>query len=97
MAKGYIIGHITVNDLDAYQEYVAQNTPILTKYGGRPLIRGGPSETPEGVQFTRHVVFEFDSFEAAKAHYTSPEYQEVMAIRHANADSMIVLAEGVDT
>lgn len=95
MPKGYIIGHVTVTDPEAYQEYVALNTPVLAGFGAKPLVRGGASETPEGPEFTRHVVFEYPSFEAAKAAYYSPEYQEIMKIRIENASSMIVLVEGV--
>ena len=94
MPKGYIIGHVTVRDPEAYKEYVARNTPVLAKFGGRSLVRGGDSETPEGAQYTRHVIFEYPDFATAKAAYYSPEYQEIMKIRTANADSMIVLAEG---
>jgi len=65
-------------------------------FGGKPLVRGGQSETPEGAQFTRHVCFEYPDYETAKAAYYSPEYQEIMKIRVAHADSMIVLVEGAD-
>lgn len=94
MPKGYIIGHVTVHDPEAYQEYVARNTPVLASFGGKPLIRGGEAVTPEGPQFTRHVCFEYPDFETAKAAYYSKEYQEIMKIRVANADSMIVVVEG---
>ncbi|MCB4379652.1 DUF1330 domain-containing protein, partial [Synechococcus sp. MU1644] len=33
MPKGYIIGHITVNDPEAYKEYVEKDTPILLSHG----------------------------------------------------------------
>ena len=94
MPKGYSIGHITVNNPDTYQEYVDRNNEILPPFGGRPLVRGGQSETPEGEQFERHVVFEYPSFEAAKAAYYSEEYQKNAEIRFANATSMVVLVEG---
>lgn len=95
MPKGYIIGHITVNNPEAYKEYIVRDTPIIEAYGGRPLVRGGTSEEPEGPQFARHVVFEFDDFAQAKALYDDPAYQEVARIRRENATSMIVLVEGV--
>jgi uncharacterized protein (DUF1330 family) len=96
MPKGYIIGHVTVRDAEAYKEYVDLNTPIMKSFGGKPLIRGGQSETPEGPKFTRHVCFEYPDYETAKAAYYSEEYQKVMKIRVANADSMIVLVEGAE-
>ena len=94
MPKGYIIGHITVNDPEAYKEYVERDTPILLGHGAKPLVRGGEAQSMEGPEFSRHVVFEFPTYEAALAAYNDPEYQEVMKIRHRTADSMIVVAAG---
>ena len=48
MAKGYIIGHITVTDPEGYPEYVRRDTPILEKHGAKFIVRGGQSQTPEG-------------------------------------------------
>ncbi|MBY6090366.1 DUF1330 domain-containing protein [Maritimibacter alkaliphilus] len=95
MPKGYIIGHITVRDPEAYKEYVERDTPILQGYGGRFIIRGGASEAPEGPVKDRHVVIEFPSFEDAKRAFYSPEYQEVAEIRRRTSDSDIILVEGV--
>ena len=95
MPKGYIIGHVTLHDPEAYKEYIIRNTPIIQRYGGRPLVRGGQSQSPEGQQYERHVMFEFDDYEKAKALYNDPAYQEVAKIRRDNATSMIVLVEGV--
>ena len=94
MPKGYIIGHITVNDPEAYKEYVEKDTPILEGLGAKFTVRGGKSEVPEGETLDRHVVIEFPSFEAAKAAYHDPEYQKVAEIRKRTADSVIILVEG---
>lgn len=95
MPKGYIIGHITVTDPEAYKEYVERDTPILEGHGGRFIVRGGQSEVPEGATKDRHVVVEFPSFDAAKAAYHDAAYQEVANIRRATALSDIILVEGV--
>lgn len=95
MPKGYIIGHINVTDPDGYPEYVAKDTPILQSHGARFIVRGGQSETPEGVEMGRHVVIEFDSFEAARKAYYDPDYQAVADIRRRCAESTIILVEGV--
>lgn len=94
MPKGYIIGHITVHDPEAYQEYVDRDTPILQGMGGRFIVRGGASETPEGLCEDRHVVIEFPSYEAARAAYNDPAYQQVAEIRKRTATSVITLVEG---
>lgn len=95
MPKGYLIGHITVTDAEAYQEYIVRNEPIIKAFGGKPIVRGGASREVEGTAFCRHVIFEFPDYASAKALYDAPEYQEVAQIRHDNATSMIVLVEGV--
>lgn len=95
MPKGYIIGHITVTDPEAYKEYVERDTPILKNLGGEFVVRGGQSEVPEGETFERHVVIEFPSYAAALAAYNDPEYQEVAEIRRKNAKSTIIVVEGV--
>ncbi|MFU1478573.1 DUF1330 domain-containing protein [Roseovarius sp. C7] len=94
MPKGYIIGHITVNDPEAYREYIERDTPILEGMGGRFIVRGGASDTPEGQTEERHVVIEFPSYEAARAAYNDPAYQEVAEIRKRTATSVITLVEG---
>ncbi|MFK7940342.1 MAG: DUF1330 domain-containing protein [Roseovarius sp.] len=94
MPKGYIIGHITVNDPEAYQEYIDKDTPILLGLGGRFVVRGGQSEVMEGETLNRHVVIEFPSYAAAKAAYHDPDYQKVADIRRRTADSVILLVEG---
>jgi len=94
MPKGYMIGHITVTNPDAYKEYVTRDTPILEGFGGRFLVRGGQSEAPEGPVKDRHVVIEFPDYESAKKAYYSAAYQEVLKIRLDNADSDFILVEG---
>ena len=96
MPKGYLIGHITVTNPEAYKEYVERDTPILESFGGRFIIRGGESEIAEGETHQRHVVVEFPTYEAAKTAYNDPEYQEVAEIRRRNAESVIVLVEGTE-
>ncbi len=94
MPKGYIIGHITVRDPEAYKEYIRRDTPILEGLGGKFIVRGGQSEIKEGDVLERHVVIEFPSYEAAIAAYNDPEYQDVADIRRRTADSVILVVEG---
>ncbi len=94
MPKGYIIGHITVRDPEAYKEYVERDTPILKGLGGQFIVRGGQAQVMEGEVHQRHVVIEFPSYEAALAAYNDPEYQEVAEIRRRTADSVILVVEG---
>jgi uncharacterized protein (DUF1330 family) len=95
MPKGYIIGHITVRDPEAYKEYIERDTPILKRLGGVFVVRGGQSDIVEGEAYARHVVIEFPSYADALKAYHDPEYQEVAKIRQNTADSTILVVEGV--
>ena len=96
MAKGYVIAHVSISDPEAYKAYGARNDEILPQFGGRFLARGGTSKVLEGETFERHVILEFDSYEAANAFYNSPEYQENMKIRLANSTGTVVVVDGYD-
>ena len=95
MPKGYIIGHVTIHDAEAYKPYAERNNGIFPRHGGRFLVRGGMAETVEGESHPRHVVIEFPSFDAARAAYNDPEYMENLKTRQASSDGVIVLVEGV--
>jgi uncharacterized protein (DUF1330 family) len=96
MPKGYIIGHVTVHDPEGYAPYAQRNNAIFARHGARYLVRGGQAEVKEGTAHTRHVVIEFPSYEAALAAYEDPEYVENMKIRHAHADSTVMVVEGYE-
>ena len=96
MPKGYIIVRMTVTDPDAYKEYAALASEAMRKYGCTPLVRGGRSEALEGEARPRNVVLEFDSYEAARTYYFSPEYQAAIAKRRPAGIGEVVLVEGVD-
>ena len=96
MAKGYWIAHVTVNNAENYPKYLAAAKPAFEKYGARFLARGGRYEAIEGPARPRNVIIEFDSFEQALACYRSPEYQIAAAIRQANADTELLVIEGVN-
>ncbi len=96
MPKGYIIGHVTISDPEAYQAYALRNNEIFPKHQGKFLVRGGTSEIVEGDTHSRHVIIEFPSYEAALAAYNDPDYQDNMKIRQANSTGTIVVVEGTE-
>ena len=96
MAKGYVIAQINVTDPAAYPEYVAKVGPIIRKFGGAFLVRGGRSESHEGTPpGDRTVVIEFPSFEKAQQWYHSADYAEAKAMRMAASTSVQTIAEGI--
>ncbi len=97
MSKGYWIGRVDVSNLDAYQNYITANASPFAKYGARFLVRGGSHEVAEGASRQRHVVIEFESYQAALDCYHSSEYEAAKALRLPPvAEGDLVIAEGYD-
>ena len=92
----YIVADIEITDPNEYQTYAKQTAATLERYGGKFLVRGGPSETLEGDwKPKRIVILEFPSVEQAKTWYDSPEYSAIKGIRHRSAISNMLLVQGV--
>ena len=96
MAKGYWIGRVDVDDLEAYKKYVEANAAPFAEYGARFLVRGGQFVNPEGTSRSRNVVIEFPSYQAALDCYHSDGYQAAMALRTPVSTGDIVIIEGYD-
>ena len=92
--KGYWIGHVTVEDPQAYEAYRQANAAAFARYGARFLVRGGPQEVVEGDLRPRTVVIEFPSLQAARDCYTSPEYQRALALRAPVSMADLCIVEG---
>jgi uncharacterized protein (DUF1330 family) len=94
----YWIARAKIIDPVAYKRYTDQVPAILKKYGGKVLTRGGRYETLEGPKhFERYVIIEFDSMEAAKRCFESPEYVSAAAHRRAGAgQNELTIAEAGD-
>jgi uncharacterized protein (DUF1330 family) len=94
--KGYVIAELTVTDPEGYKQYAAAVPPIVTKFGGKYLVRGGQTVGVEGdPPGGRIVVIEFDSLAAAQSFEESHEYQAITELRHRAARGRVFLAEGI--
>jgi uncharacterized protein (DUF1330 family) len=93
--KGYVVAEITVADPEAYKQYAATVPPIVAKFSGKYLVRGGQTVAVEGDPPSgRIVVIEFDSLAAARSFEESPEYQAIAPLRRKAARSRVFLVEG---
>lgn len=96
MAYGYCIGHITVDDAEAYKDYTAKDPATIAACGGEYLVRGGQSEVMEGAfPGSRTVVIRFPSFAAAKEWYSGAAYSAIRPLRQAVASGSLMIVEGV--
>lgn len=94
-AKGYVVAEIDVKDLAAYRTYVAAAFPVIEKFGGKFLTRGGTTIAVEGRPPAQRVmIIEFASLEQAKAFEYSKDYTDIAPLRQKAADSRLFLVEG---
>lgn len=94
MAKGYLIAQVTVTDPEAYARYGTVAGDLLKAAGARQILNPATAIIAEGRPKARTVMFEFNSFEAAKAFWNSPAYQASIALRRGAAEGDFILVEG---
>jgi uncharacterized protein (DUF1330 family) len=93
----YLVAQLEVQDKDMYQRYRDQVGSLVDRFGGRFLVRGGKLEVREGDwPLKRLVVVEFQSLDAARHFYDSPEYQRILPLRTGASRGTLALVEGVD-
>lgn len=91
----YWIARVNVTDAETYGEYAKRAGPTIEKHGGRFLARGGEYVNLEGDDYTRNVVVEFPSIEAAVTCYNSADYREALAFSNKSAVRSVCVVEGV--
>jgi uncharacterized protein (DUF1330 family) len=93
----YVLVNIDVQDPETYERYKALAPPSIAQYGGRYIVRGGPTTQLEGDWAPRRlVILEFASAADARAWWASPEYAEAKALRQSCSETQMVLAEGFE-
>ena len=96
MPYGYVVAQITVTDPDAYPAYMEKVKPVIARFGGEFLVRGGRSQSYEGTPpGERTVVVRFPSYEKAMEWYHSEDYAEAKAMRMAASTSVQTIVEGI--
>ena len=94
--SAYIIVQINITNKEPYKEYLKQVTPIVKKYGGEYIVRGGNYETLLGKwDFERTVVIKFTNYDTAIEWYNSEEYAPIKKIREDNSDGNLIIIEGL--
>ena len=94
---GFYIAEVTaVTNPDDFKTYAAAVPATIAKYGGRYLVfGGGKTQWLEGEPPNQIVVITFDSAEAARKWYDSPEYSAIKPIRLRSAKARGFIVEGV--
>ncbi len=92
----YVIVDIQVTDPVRYEEYKQLAAPTVAAFGGKYVVRGGAADTLEGDWVPgRVVVLEFPTAARAREWWASEEYRRAKQLRHASAETEMILVEGV--
>lgn len=93
----YFIAQFVVNDPKLYREYQASAGPTIRASGGEVVAFDVAAETIEGTPpGSQTVIVKFESTEAAKAWYQSPEYQAVVGKRLAATQGFAVISQSMN-
>lgn len=93
--SAYVIAEIEVTDPAAYEDYRKQVLPVVTKYAGRFVIRGGKVESLEGGWSPKRIVaVEFPTMEQALRFYRSSEYAPLIKLRQKASRGKLIVVEG---
>lgn len=96
MAAYVIFSLVAIPDPAKRERYGELARPSVAQYGGRFLVRGVKPETAEGEwRAEGFTVIEFDSLEAARRWWDSPEYQHARAVLDGGVQRNVVLVEGL--
>ncbi len=94
--SAYLIARLDVGDPALLTDYLRATPPVMAKYHGKFIARGGTTVTLEGPQETRRIVIlEFPALEDAQAFYRSPEYAEARKLREGIAVAEFIAVDGV--
>ncbi len=95
MPKAYVIFTETIRDAAGMDAYAAKAMPTIMQAATVLAADGSPQVLEGDWAGDRTVILEFDSAEAARAWYDSPDYQEAMPLRRAAADANVVIVAGL--
>ena len=96
--KGYWVAlYKKIDSTENLKNYSTIVTPIIKHFGGRPLVRGGEYECLEGEDFSRTVIWEFPTYEAAIECHKSKEYQEGWSLAKDTTERNLQIIQGFNT
>jgi uncharacterized protein (DUF1330 family) len=92
----YLIVDTLLDDPNLYEEYKLKARPLIEKFGGQYLARGGRITLRETDLWSpsRLVLVKFSDVETANRCFDSVEYQQILPISKKSARRTAVILEG---
>ena len=94
MKAYWIAVYKDLSNLKNLKQYAEKASPVIKKYKGKILVRGGKSKTLEGDHSPRTVIIEFPTIEEALQCYNSNEYQSAKKLAKGVFNRQIQIVEG---
>lgn len=93
-APGYLMGHITVKEPNAWAAYCAQVPATLAPWGATIMFRGQKTAVLNGQHpQSLTVVIRFPDAASVTAWHDAPAYQALVPLRDAAADVVLLAYE----
>lgn len=90
----YLIIESTTKDVEKYNQYLEQVLPMIIKYGGYFHVRGEEIQSFGSWKPERIIIIEFPSKTHVQKWQKSPEYNLIIPLRDAGADTQAILVNG---
>ena len=92
----YIVADLVVKGPETYSDYQSQVPDVITKYGGKFIVRGGELEIVEGDwDVNRLAILEFPDMAALRRFWDSEDYKAILPLRLTATDSRVMFVDGV--
>ena len=93
----FMLVDVDIHNIDEYKKYLEKVKPMVEKFGGKYLIKGGKIDAKETDLWKpkRIVLVKFPNKSSALKWYNSEEYRALKHLRLNNASSNILFIEGV--
>jgi len=95
--SAYVVVDLKIIHPEAFGEYKRLVKPMIEKFGGAYRARGGSMDVRETDLWSpnRVVIIEFPDVATAQAFLDSDEYASIKPLRTDNAESTLLILEGV--
>ena len=93
----YLVVDTLLEKPELYEEYKLKAKPLVERFGGEYLARGGNLTLRETDLWTptRMVLIRFPDADSANRFYDSPEYQAILPVSRQAARRTMIMLEGV--
>jgi uncharacterized protein (DUF1330 family) len=96
-APAFVVNEIEITDPTGFATYATREGALITRFGGRFLVRGGALDSIAGGSPERVTIYVFENRAQAQAWRDAPEQKELATIRDKSSHFRSFIVEGCST